>query len=172
VGPLQVQAHWDAAAEVWWAESNDLPGLATEAPSFSELIIHIRSLAPTIIQENLGRRPDGLSIRVAGDASEKLSELMADFGRDLRRILRDHDCEYRRPMAVMNGGTVPHEPRLRCPPSYQEPAHGQCSLEAGRYRQEILNAETCLRFAGPYRRLRDGEGRPRRRNGHAHRYAG
>jgi predicted RNase H-like HicB family nuclease len=71
VGPLQVQAHWDAAAEVWWAESDDLPGLATEAPSFSELINHIKSLAPTIIQENLGRRPDGLFVRVAGDASEE-----------------------------------------------------------------------------------------------------
>jgi hypothetical protein len=70
-GPLQVQAHWNEAAEVWWAESDDLPGLATEAPSFSELIIHIKSLAPTIIRENLGRRPDGLSVRVAGDALEE-----------------------------------------------------------------------------------------------------
>ena len=42
VGPLQVQAQWNAAAEVWWAESDDLPGLATEAPSFSELIIRNR----------------------------------------------------------------------------------------------------------------------------------
>ncbi|WP_158258683.1 DUF1902 domain-containing protein [Rhodopila globiformis] len=71
MGSLQVQAHWDAAAEVWWAESDDLPGLATEAPSFPELMTHIKSLAPTIIRENLGRRPDGLSVRVAGNASEE-----------------------------------------------------------------------------------------------------
>jgi hypothetical protein len=70
-GPLQVQAHWDATVGVCWAESDDLPGLATEAPSFPELIAHIKSLAPTIIVENLGREPGGLFVRVAGDASDE-----------------------------------------------------------------------------------------------------
>nr|WP_294553592.1 DUF1902 domain-containing protein [uncultured Rhodopila sp.] len=67
VAPLQVQAHWDAAAEVWWAESDDLPGLVTEAPSYPELIRHIKSLAPMILLENPGREADGVSVRVAGD---------------------------------------------------------------------------------------------------------
>jgi predicted RNase H-like HicB family nuclease len=77
---LQVQAHWDANAGVWWAESDDLPGLATEAPTFPELIVHIKSLAQTIIQENLGRRADGLSVRVAGDASEGGAKMSSSRG--------------------------------------------------------------------------------------------
>jgi hypothetical protein len=68
-GALQVQAHWDPTAGVCWADS--LPGLATEAPSFPELIAHIKSLAPTIIVENLGREPGGLFVPVAGDASDE-----------------------------------------------------------------------------------------------------
>jgi hypothetical protein len=54
---LEVQAHWDADAGVWWAESDDLPGLVTEAPSLPDLVGHIKSLAPFIIRENLGRAP-------------------------------------------------------------------------------------------------------------------
>jgi Domain of unknown function (DUF1902) len=69
--PLEVEAHWDADASVWWAESGDLPGLATEAPSFPELVDHVKSLAPLIISENLGRVPNGITVHVSGSESEE-----------------------------------------------------------------------------------------------------
>ena len=69
--PLDVQARWDPSACVWWAESDDLPGLVTEASSFSELVARVRSLAPRIIEENLGQGPGGISIRVSGDGSQE-----------------------------------------------------------------------------------------------------
>ena len=71
MGPLEVQAHWDPEASVWWAQSGDLPGLATEAPSFPELIDHIKSLAPLLIRENLRRPPHGMIVHVSGAASEE-----------------------------------------------------------------------------------------------------
>ena len=71
--PLEVQAHWDADASVWWAESDDLPGLVTEAPSFPDLVGHIKSLAPLIIRENLGHAPDGMTVHVPGTELRKRS---------------------------------------------------------------------------------------------------
>ena len=71
VVPLEVQAHWDADASVWWAESDDLPGLVTEAPSFRDLVGHIKSLVPFIIRENLRCRPDGMTVHVSGTTSEE-----------------------------------------------------------------------------------------------------
>jgi hypothetical protein len=71
VVPLEVAAHWDADASVWWAESDDLPGLVTEAPSFPDLVGHIKSLAPLIIRENLGRAPYGMTVHVSGTESEE-----------------------------------------------------------------------------------------------------
>jgi len=70
--PLEVQAHWDQEASVWWAQSDDLPGLVTEAASFPELMVHVKSLAPIIIQENLGLAPGGVTVRVAGNGSEEV----------------------------------------------------------------------------------------------------
>lgn len=69
--PLRVDAHWDADASVWWAESGDLPGLATEAPSFPELVAHVKSLAPLIIRENLGQSPEGATVKVQGAEAEE-----------------------------------------------------------------------------------------------------
>ena len=35
---IQVRAFWDEEAKVWVAESDDVPGLVTEAPSVDQLI--------------------------------------------------------------------------------------------------------------------------------------
>lgn len=61
-----VRAHWDAAAKVWWADSDDVPGLVTEAPTINDLIDNIIALVPDLIEMNEG--PDGdVPVRVVAD---------------------------------------------------------------------------------------------------------
>jgi predicted RNase H-like HicB family nuclease len=62
-----VRAHWDAEAKVWWAESDDVPGLVTEAADINVLIDNILALVPELIELNEG--PDG----------EVPVQLVADF---------------------------------------------------------------------------------------------
>ncbi|MGQ0677463.1 MAG: DUF1902 domain-containing protein [Rhodospirillales bacterium] len=49
---LKVVARWDEAGRVWWADSDDIPGLVTEAPSFDALVERITQIAPEIIELN------------------------------------------------------------------------------------------------------------------------
>jgi predicted RNase H-like HicB family nuclease len=49
-----VRAHWDEDAGVWWAESDEVPGLATEAPTFEQLDENVRSIAPELLALNKG----------------------------------------------------------------------------------------------------------------------
>jgi predicted RNase H-like HicB family nuclease len=49
-----VRAHWDEEACVWWAESDEVPGLATEAPTFEQLDENVRSIAPELLALNKG----------------------------------------------------------------------------------------------------------------------
>jgi hypothetical protein len=51
---VRVRAHWDDDAQVWWAESDDVPGLATEAATFEELGENVRSIAPDLLSINKG----------------------------------------------------------------------------------------------------------------------
>lgn len=50
---INVACIWDADAKVWVAQSDDLPGLVTEAPSIPELIQRIMDVAPELIEDNL-----------------------------------------------------------------------------------------------------------------------
>ncbi len=56
--PLQVHAFWDDDAKVWVAESEDVPGLATEAESVDRLIEKLKVLIPELLAEN-GRPASG-----------------------------------------------------------------------------------------------------------------
>jgi hypothetical protein len=47
-----VQAVWDAGANVWVAESDDVPGLVTEAASQEKLVEKLRSLVPELLELN------------------------------------------------------------------------------------------------------------------------
>jgi len=51
---FDVVAHWDAEANVWWADSDQIPGLATEAPTHERLDKNIRFIAPELLNLNLG----------------------------------------------------------------------------------------------------------------------
>ena len=50
--PLEVHAVWDDEAQVWVATSEDVPGLATEAASFNDLMAKLKVLIPELLDEN------------------------------------------------------------------------------------------------------------------------
>ena len=49
---LQIYVQWDDEAKVYVAESEDVPGLVTEAPSWQVLIAKIRDLVPELLHDN------------------------------------------------------------------------------------------------------------------------
>ncbi len=49
---IQVKAFWDPDAGVWVAESDDVPGLITEADTMEKLIEKLHILIPELLQEN------------------------------------------------------------------------------------------------------------------------
>jgi predicted RNase H-like HicB family nuclease len=55
---LDVQVNWDEDAKVWWATSDDIPGLVTEAETFEDLDRNVRELAPTLLAANDVLRKD------------------------------------------------------------------------------------------------------------------
>jgi predicted RNase H-like HicB family nuclease len=50
--PLFVRAEWDAEAQVWWATSEDVPGLATEAVTIELLVEKLKNLIPELLEAN------------------------------------------------------------------------------------------------------------------------
>ncbi len=46
---IEMQAQWDSEAGVWWAESTDLPGLVSEAPSLDALIERVSLAIPDLL---------------------------------------------------------------------------------------------------------------------------
>jgi predicted RNase H-like HicB family nuclease len=52
-GPIyHVQADWDHEAGVWVATSDDVPGLATEAPTIEALAEKLRTMIPELLEAN------------------------------------------------------------------------------------------------------------------------
>ena len=49
---LTVRAEWDPAAGVWVAESDDVPGLVTEAETLERLIERLCMLVPELFELN------------------------------------------------------------------------------------------------------------------------
>ena len=49
---LLVNARWDPAAEVWSADSDDIPGLATEAESVEALMQKLKVMVPELLEIN------------------------------------------------------------------------------------------------------------------------
>jgi predicted RNase H-like HicB family nuclease len=48
----RIQADWDSEAGVWWATSDDVPGLATEAETIELLAQKLRVMIPELLQAN------------------------------------------------------------------------------------------------------------------------
>ena len=49
---LFVRAEWDADAHVWVATSDDVPGLATEAPTLEALLAKLEHMVPELLEAN------------------------------------------------------------------------------------------------------------------------
>ncbi len=56
--PYQVIVEWDEDARVWVASSDDVPGLATGADTFEDLIEKLKIVIPELLVEN-GLLPAG-----------------------------------------------------------------------------------------------------------------
>jgi len=54
-----VRAMWDAEASVWVAESDDVPGLVTEADNLEALVAKLRVLIPELLEANDLLPPNG-----------------------------------------------------------------------------------------------------------------
>lgn len=48
----RVHAFWDQEAQVWVAESDDVPGLITEAETMEQLITKLQVLIPELLEVN------------------------------------------------------------------------------------------------------------------------
>lgn len=48
----RIQADWDSEAGVWWATSDDVPGLATEAETVELLAQKLRVMIPELLEAN------------------------------------------------------------------------------------------------------------------------
>ena len=51
---LEIRAQWDDEAQVWYATSDDVPGLCVEAPSIEIMVERLRVIIPDLMELNLG----------------------------------------------------------------------------------------------------------------------
>ena len=73
--PYNVKAEWDAEAGVWVASSDDVPGLATGADTFEELIAKLKLVIPELLEEN------GLLAADADDVPFAVEALRVEYAR-------------------------------------------------------------------------------------------
>jgi predicted RNase H-like HicB family nuclease len=70
-----VHADWDAEGEVWVATSDDVPGLATEAPTLEALAEKLRTMIPELLEANqllVGSQPEAISFELTGYRQERV----------------------------------------------------------------------------------------------------
>lgn len=58
MSPYRIIVEWDEDAQVWVASSEDVPGLATGADTFEDLIAKLKIVIPELLVEN-GLLPAG-----------------------------------------------------------------------------------------------------------------
>jgi predicted RNase H-like HicB family nuclease len=73
----EVEAHWDSEAGVWVAESEDIPGLVTEAESLNGLVEKIRLLVPELFELNGGLEPGQKAVNVLVRAHHEETALVS-----------------------------------------------------------------------------------------------
>ncbi|MDE1956034.1 MAG: DUF1902 domain-containing protein [Betaproteobacteria bacterium] len=57
---VRIAALWDDEAQVWVAQSDDVPGLVCEAPTIPDLMRKLERLIPELLDEN--GYPDGRDV--------------------------------------------------------------------------------------------------------------
>jgi len=69
----EVRANWDPEASVWWAESDDVPGLVAETRTHDEMVAELRLLIPELLELNLPDRPrEGIIVRLTSQQVEDI----------------------------------------------------------------------------------------------------
>jgi predicted RNase H-like HicB family nuclease len=66
---FKVTAFWDPEASVWVAESDEVPGLVTEADTVEQLIAKLRVMVPELLEANgvLGTGVEDVPIRLIAE---------------------------------------------------------------------------------------------------------
>jgi predicted RNase H-like HicB family nuclease len=60
----EVRAFWDPEASVWVAESEDVPGLVTEAETVEQLIAKLQVMVPELLDANEVAKDKDVSIKL------------------------------------------------------------------------------------------------------------
>jgi predicted RNase H-like HicB family nuclease len=69
-----IKAEWDAEAQVWVAESDDVPGLAAEAKSIEALRPKILAMIADLIEENdMKVDGDDIAIHIIARSTERMA---------------------------------------------------------------------------------------------------
>jgi predicted RNase H-like HicB family nuclease len=66
---FEVTAFWDPEASVWVAQSDDVPGLVTEADTVEQLVAKLRVMVPELLEANgvLGTDVEDVPIRLIAE---------------------------------------------------------------------------------------------------------
>ncbi len=64
---FEVHAQWDDQAHVWYATSDDLPGLCVEANTFDDLVKVTMELAPELLELNQVSVDGSLSLHITAE---------------------------------------------------------------------------------------------------------
>lgn len=73
-----VRATWDSDAQVWTAESSDLPGLVTEAASLDELDAKLPNLIRDLLEDDGAAGVYEVSVEVIASFSRRVTIGAAD----------------------------------------------------------------------------------------------
>ena len=50
---MQDKMVWSLESETWYAESDDVPGIATGARTFDKLVERLKNIVPEMLEDNL-----------------------------------------------------------------------------------------------------------------------
>jgi len=67
---FKVFAHWDEEAGVWWAESDDIQGLAAESETIEGLLDELKHVVPDLLQLNHNLISSSFEIHLVADRVE------------------------------------------------------------------------------------------------------
>lgn len=72
---IQVKAFWDVEAAVWVAQSEDVPGLITEAETMELLVEKLHVMIPELLEANGimldDKGSEGIPFHLLGERTEK-----------------------------------------------------------------------------------------------------
>jgi hypothetical protein len=76
-GAVTIVAEWDDESRVWWARSDDLPGLVSESPTLEGLIERVSAVVPDLLDaaspvSTAVHRPDSTMITLRFHADRQV----------------------------------------------------------------------------------------------------